>query len=88
MMDRPYFLWDVDLTEAELRDRLKVADPDARAQWEACVMREARFEDVWRYLSLDQILKDWPWITRHLGRRRAFWKFLLDGWREDGLLPA
>jgi hypothetical protein len=88
MGDRPYFLWDVDVTEPELRERLRVADADARAQWQACVMREARFADVWEYLSLDEIQRDWPSIERHLGRRRAFWQFLLRGWREDGLISA
>ena len=29
-----------------------VPTPNARAQWQACVMREARFEDVWSYLTL------------------------------------
>jgi hypothetical protein len=88
MRDRPYFLWDVEVTEAELRERLSATDPDARAQWQACVMREARFDDVWSYLTLEQVQRDWHWIARHLGRRRPFWEFLLRGWREDGLLGA
>jgi hypothetical protein len=86
--DRPYFLWDVDVTEDELRERLRTADPDARAQWQACILREGRYEDVWKYLSLGEILRDWEHIQRHLGRQRSFWLFLLDGWRKDGLLPA
>ncbi len=86
--DRPYFLWDVPVTEAELRLRLRDSDPAIRAQWQACVLREARYEDVWRYLTLDDVLRDWAQIERHLGRRRAFWRYLLDGWRKDGLLPA
>ena len=51
-------------------------------------MREARYEDVWSYLTLKEILQDWANIRRHLGRRRGFWEYLLDGWRKDGLLPA
>lgn len=86
MTQRPYFLWDVELDEAELRERLQASDPDARAQWQACVLREARFADVWSYLSLQEVVRDWPHIERHLGRRRAFWTFLLEGWRQDGLL--
>jgi len=39
--DRPYFLLDVTITEAELRDRLRDPDPDTRAQWHARIMREA-----------------------------------------------
>jgi hypothetical protein len=84
--DRPYFLWDVDVSDAELRERLRTPDPDARAQWQACVLREARFDDVWAYLSLDDILQNWEHIRRHLGRQRGFWEFLLNGWRDDGLL--
>lgn len=84
--DRPWFLWDVDVSEQERRERLQQPDPDARAQWQACVMREARFKEVWDYLTLDEIVRDWPHIRRHLGRMRGFWEFLLRGWREDGLL--
>ena len=86
--DRPYFLWDMDIGEAELRERLTTPDPDARAQWEARIMREARYPDVWRYLALTDVLRDWEHIRRHLGRERGFWEFLLNGWRRDGLLPA
>jgi hypothetical protein len=85
---RPYFLWDVELGEDEFRERLRAADPDARAQWQACLLREARFADVWNYLTLQEVLRDWPHIERHLGRRRAFWTFLLEGWRQDGLLAG
>jgi len=88
MRDRPYFLWDVEITDAELRKRLRHPDPAIRAQWQGRVLREARFSEVWEYLSLEEILRDWELIRRHLGRRREQWEFLLRGWREDGLLPA
>jgi hypothetical protein len=88
--DGPYFLWSDDdqVTEAELRERLRAPDDAERALWEARVMREARYGDVWKYVSLDDVLRDWELIQRHLGRMRAFWEFLLKGWRDDGLLPA
>jgi len=88
MKDRPYFLWDVGVTEEELRQRLRLDDPDIRAQWQGRIMREARFEEVWDYLTLAEVLQDWPRIVRHLGRSRAFWEFLLDGWKRQGLLPG
>jgi hypothetical protein len=87
MSNRPYFLWDLDVSEADLRARLLSSDADTRAQWQARVMREARFPDVWAYLKLDVVLRDWRHIRLHLGRRRAFWEYLLQGWRDDGLLP-
>ena len=88
MKDRPYFLWDVEITEAELRERLRDPDPRIRAQWEGRVMREATFPEVWSYLSLDAVLRDWEFLRKHLGRKRAFWEWLLKGWREDGFIPA
>jgi chromosome segregation and condensation protein ScpB len=84
----PYFLWDLPVTEQQLRERLRTKDRDARAQWQARVMREARYRDVWRYLTLEEILENWQHIRRHLGRMRGFWEFLLDGWRNDGLLAS
>lgn len=88
MSEHLYFLWDVPITEAELRERLRETDSDTRAQWEARIMREARFDDVWRYITLEDVVRDWQQIKRHLGRQRGFWEFLLKGWREDGLLTS
>jgi hypothetical protein len=86
--DRPWFLWDVEVDAAGLRERLHQADPDARAQWQARVLRDAHFSEVWEWVTLDEVLRDWRSIERHLGRMRPFWEFLLSGWRADGLLPA
>ena len=86
MHDRPWFLWDAEITEEQLRERLRHPDPRIRAQWQGVVLREAKPSEVWRYLTLDEVVHDWQHIQRHLGRRRRFWEFLLAGWREDGLL--
>jgi hypothetical protein len=88
MHDRPYFLWDVPITAAELRERLRDPDPAIRAQWQGRVMREARFDDVWDYITLDEVIRDFSHLRKHLGRMRGFWEYLLDAWRKDGLLAA
>jgi hypothetical protein len=87
MDKRPYFLWDVPVTEAELRERLHHPDPRIRAQWEGHLLREANFREVWKYLTLEEVLRDWSYLYKHLGRSRPFWDSLLRGWREDGLIP-
>lgn len=84
---QPYFIWDVPVTVAELRRHIADPDPDRRIPWMARIMREARYWDVWTFLTLDQVLADWDRLRRHLGRRRAFWDFLIEGWRDDGLIP-
>jgi hypothetical protein len=88
MSDRPWFLWDVPITEAELRQRLRSEDRDVRAQWQGRVLREARFSEVWKYVTLEEVVRDWANIRRHLGRSRSFWEFTLEGWRSRGLLAG
>lgn len=87
MQDKPWFLWDVDTSDEEFRSRLRHPDPRIRAQWQGVLLREARFPEVWQYVTLDDVLRDWDHIRLHLGRRRQFWDWLLEGWRTDGLLP-
>jgi hypothetical protein len=84
---RPYFLWDEDVTVAELRANLASADPRQRALWMGRVMREARFQDVWKLLCLRDVVALFANIDLYLGRTRAFWHWILDGWRKDGFLP-
>ncbi len=88
MKDRPWFLWDVPVTEAVFRERLRHPDPRIRAQWQGHLLREANFDEVWKYVTLEEVLENWEHIQRHLGRQREFWQFLINGWREDGLLGA
>ena len=83
---RPYFLWDVDLSVRELRGHLASEDAGTRALWIARVLREARYPDVWKFVTLDDVLTNWDRVQIHLGRKRDFWTFLIDGWREDGLI--
>lgn len=85
---RPWFVWDLDIDEAGLRAQLVQPDPDLRAQWQGRVLREAAYSEVWTFLSLEEVLANWSRIQRHLGRRRAFWEWLLDGWRRDGLIAG
>lgn len=84
---RPYFVWDEAITYAGLRQKLASADLDERALWMGRVMREARYQDVWKLLRLRDVLPLLPRIDRHLGRSRGFWNWLIEGWRADGLIP-
>lgn len=74
---RPYFLWDVDMTLEEFRQRLVHPDPDVRAHAIGKLMRQARPDDALTLLSLSQIRQDWERVQRHLGERREFWRWLL-----------
>lgn len=82
----PYFLWDEPMTLAEFRNRLSSASEPERNRLLGKVLREARDTDVWLFTTPQDVAMRWDRLVRHLGRRRAFWEYLLNRWREDGLL--
>ncbi len=82
----PYFLWDAPLTVRELRHRLAEPDSPQRLELLAVILREARDTDVWRFTTPAEVSRAWPVLAHRLGRRRAFWEFLLGRWQGLGLL--
>lgn len=82
----PYFLWDQPLTVAELRQRLRTASTEEQARLLGKLLREARDTDVWKFTTPDEVWRRWAELSRHLGRRRGFWEFLLDWWHQEGLI--
>jgi hypothetical protein len=82
----PYFLWDQPMTVADLRKLLATGNDDERAYWLGKILREARDTDVWRFTTPEEVVRLWPAIAVHLGRRRPFWEFLFDLWRREGLI--
>jgi hypothetical protein len=81
----PYFLWDEPMTLAELRARLQGGSRPERMRLLGRILREARDPDVWRFTTPAEVAASWPELQMYLGRRRAFWEFLLRRWRELGI---
>ena len=79
-LGRPYFLWDCDLTLAEFEARLSSADPDVRAYFVAKLMRQAKPDDVFQFVTREAVGELWPRLNRHLGQSRPFWTWLLETW--------
>lgn len=84
---RPYFLWDEDTSIAELRGALSGPHPDERRRLLGKMLREARDSDVWQFVTPGDVAAALPELGRHLGRRQAFWEYLIGRWRAHGLLP-
>jgi hypothetical protein len=84
--ERPYFLWDEDRSVSEFRSALAEADAPGRYRLVGKLMREARDTDVWRFVTPHEVWNDFASIQPYLGRRRAFWVYLLTGWQRDGFL--
>lgn len=81
---RPYFLWDADMTLDAFTAALRDTDPEVRAYFIGKMMRQAKPDDVFTFVSVREIRELWPRLERYLGQSRAFWTWLLDAWRAQG----
>ena len=81
---RPYFLWDVDMTLDEFHKRLNDPDLDIRGYLVGKLMRQAKPDDVFAFVSMAEIADLWPRLERYLGNTRSFWAWLLSWWRAHG----
>jgi|tagenome__1003787_1003787.scaffolds.fasta_scaffold18932808_1 hypothetical protein len=79
---RPYFMRN--LTLEQFLKRLN--DPEDRCYLIAQLMREARPDDVFSFLSPRDLLETWPQVEELLGRQRVFWDWLLRIWEDQGLV--
>lgn len=77
---RPYFLWDTDMDLETFRDQLHDPDPAVRGYLAGKLMRQAKPDDVFTFLSLAEIEELWPHLQRYLGKRRDLWTWLLEEW--------
>lgn len=80
------FAWDRPETEATLRAKLAGTSGPERLQLCAWLMREARVEEVWKFLSLQEVAALLPEVAPMLGRRRSVWEHLLRAAHELGRL--
>jgi hypothetical protein len=77
----PYFLWDVELNLEQFRALLGDPNPRIRAYWAGKLMRQAKPDDIFLFLSLADIRQLWPDVQPYLGKTRAFWQWLLLQWK-------
>ncbi|MCA8953925.1 MAG: hypothetical protein KDE27_30725 [Planctomycetes bacterium] len=77
---RPYFLWDSDMTLPEFEQKLREESREGRAYLVGKLMRQAKPDDVFTFVTVDEIVDLWPTLVRYLGRQREFWTWLLGYW--------
>ena len=78
--NRPYFLWDYDLTETDVRRILHGPNEFDRRWLLARILEHARFEDVWKYTTLKQIKGIYPQLKLRKPIQRA-WDLALKVWQ-------
>jgi hypothetical protein len=79
---RPYFLWDYDLTEEEVRAILRSGDKVEKAWLIARILEYAKWDDIWRYLTVDDVRESFDQL-RMKPYQRDLWAFALEVWSQD-----
>lgn len=77
---RPYFLWDSEMSLEDFQAGLADPDPEVRGYLVGKLMRQAKPDDVFYFVTRVEIRELWPHLDRYLGESREFWKWLLEQW--------
>lgn len=77
---RPYFLWDYDLTETDVRRLLAGENKTDKIWILSRLLESARLEDVWQYTTLSQVRALFPELKLKPIIRRA-WEYALHVWQ-------
>ena len=78
-LQTPYFIWDYDLTEADIRAILCGNDDEQKAWVVVRLLESACYEDIWQYISLAELSAIFPKLQLK-PQVRAAWEFALSVW--------
>ena len=82
--NRPYFMRE--LTLDRFLKGLEDHNPEGRAYLLGQLMREARPDDVFSFVSPRELIEAWPEVEGYLGKQKIFWDWLLTNWEAQGLV--
>jgi hypothetical protein len=78
---RPYFIWDYDLTEEEVRAILRGENEYEKLWVMVRILESARWSDIWRYLTIGEVQRYWPQLYRRMRREvRDVWAWAMEVW--------
>lgn len=79
MTNIPYFLWDYDLTEKDVIKILRSKNNQEKFWITTRILESAKYEDIWRFLSLKEIKEIYPHLTLKKPVKDA-WDYALSVW--------
>lgn len=77
--NRPYFLWDYDLSEADVRNILHTGGEMDKQWLISRILSSAKFEDVWKYISIKDLVSYFAKLKMRPQVKLA-WKRALNVW--------
>lgn len=82
-MRRLSFLWDYDLSEEDVRRILREGTPTERGWLIGRILEYAPWEEIWQYLTPQQIARDMEYVRFRSARDRQLWTYALKRWLGD-----
>lgn len=81
---RPYFFWDYDITDDEIRAILRAGEPFDKAWVISRILEHARWDDIWRYLTVADIRSNFENLSFRRPQDRELWAYALGRWASHG----
>ncbi|MBC8446527.1 MAG: hypothetical protein H8D78_02145 [Chloroflexi bacterium] len=81
---RPYFFWDYEITDEEIRRILRDGIPSEKAWIISRILEYAKWDDIWRYLTLADIRDNFAKLHFRWRQDRELWAYALDRWMRHG----
>ena len=81
--ERLYFFWDYDLQESDIQTIIRHGDAMEQAWVVGRILEYAKWEDIWRYLTLADIRRNFDLLSFRRAQDRELWAYALDRWMGD-----
>jgi hypothetical protein len=77
---RLYFFWDYDISDAEIHRILRHGSPEEKAWVITRILEHAKWNDIWRYLTLNDIRQNLDHLCFRRAQDRELWAYALERW--------
>ena len=84
----PYFCWDYDISEEEIRRILRHGSLSEKAWVISRILEHAKWDDVWRYLTVDDIRQNFERLHFRRPQDRELWAYALNRWARHDSHPC
>jgi hypothetical protein len=86
-MERPYFFWDYDISEEQVGAILRGDDEFHKTWLIGRIVQYARWDDIWSYLTLDDVRRHFDQIAWRLPFMKEMWAHALAVWSQEAGEP-
>ena len=77
---RPYFFWDYDITEDEIKNILRGNDEDRKCWVTARILECALWQDIWKFLTIRLVAQLLPNLRMN-PKDKELWSYAIKRWQ-------